>query len=139
MRTCIAILLFFIYSSAVAQTDIALGNAITQLNLALIDKDTVQLHNLLSEQLSYGHSNGWIETKQEVISDLYSGKLVYNKIDQRLAGITKEKNTACVRANAELDITYNGKPMHIKLHVLQVWIKKNKDWKLLSRQSTKID
>lgn len=138
MRTGIAILLLFVYSTVAAQ-DRELGNVITELNMALIEKDTVKLKTMLDEQLSYGHSNGWIETKQEVVSDLYNGKLVYNKIDQKLTGIMKEGNMACVRANAELDIVYNGNPLHIKLHVLQVWVKKNKGWKLVARQSTKID
>jgi hypothetical protein len=37
------------------------------------------LHN----DVSYGHSNGWVETKTNIIKNLYNGKLAYKKIDHK--------------------------------------------------------
>ena len=112
--------------------------AVSDLNLALIRKDSAVLKKLLHKKVTYGHSNGWVETKREVIEDLYNGKLVYNKIDQGNLEIVKEENTASVRTTADIEVLLNGKPIQMKLHVLQVWIKEKKGWLLLSRQSTKI-
>jgi hypothetical protein len=54
--------------------------AIADFDKALIDKDSIALKRLLSDELSYGHSNAWLENKQEVIADLYNGKLTYKKL-----------------------------------------------------------
>jgi hypothetical protein len=89
--------------------------------------------------LSYGHSNGWIESKKEVINDLYNGKLVYNKISQSKEQVEIVRETATVRSTADIDATLDGQSVIIKLQVLQVWIWKDKEgWKLLGRQSVKI-
>ena len=136
MRTCVGILLFFVYSSVQAQS---LDAAIEKLNIALIRKDTATLNKLVHNSISYGHSNGWIETKADMKTDLYNGKLVYNSIGQEVTEILKEGNMACVRSNATIDVVYNGKPMTFKLHVLQVWNKTGKNWQLVARQSVKTD
>ena len=60
-----------------------LKDAVTKLDKALIAKDTVVLKQLLHKDITYGHSNGWVETKTDVIKDLVSGKLAYDKIESR--------------------------------------------------------
>lgn len=139
MRYLAVITLLLISNFAIAQkSDDALSNAVTQLDKALISKDTVMLKTLLSDQLTYGHSNGWIEVKQDVISDLYNGKLTYKQIKQ--ASQTREINgkVASVRIVADLDIIFNEKPLQIKLSIMQVWKKEHRNWKLFARQSVKI-
>lgn len=137
MRTCIAILLFLTCSTAHAQD--MLDVAMEKFNMALIRKDTAALNRLLHNDVTYGHSNGWIENKADVKTDLYNGKLVYNKIGQEITEVLKTGNTACVRSNATIDVLFDGKPMTFKLHVLQVWTRKDKDWQLTARQSVKMD
>ena len=80
MRNIYIILLFFIYHTAAAQDSVALVKVVGDLNSALRQKDTVVLKKLLHKKLSYGHYNGWIESRQEVMTDLHNGKLVYNSI-----------------------------------------------------------
>ena len=45
----------------------------------LVNKSTDSLKAVLDEQVKYIHSNGWTQTKQELIDDCISGKLVYQK------------------------------------------------------------
>lgn len=138
MRYVLLTLTFFIYCSAIAQTDKALEKAVAGFHNALIEKDSVTLKKLLSDKLVYGHSNGWKQSKRELIDDLYNGKIVYTKINSADEQVTTEGNTACVRATLDIDVVMEGKEMHFKLHALQVWVKKNKDWQMLSRQSIKL-
>lgn len=141
MRWWLTILLFFVYSAAFAsKKDTAdLRKSVYRLNEALMMKDTAVLKKLLHKKCSYGHSNGWVETKRDVIGDLYNGKLVYQQIDQDTLTMTREKNLATVRSRVAAKVLYEGKEVSLKLHVMQVWMKEKKGWLLLSRQSTKID
>lgn len=141
MRTLLIILLLFVYSASFARkpdtTDLV--KIVRELNDALINKDSVKLKRSLHDKVQYGHSNGWIETRQEVIDNLFNGKLVYNKLTLNDVTIIEENTTACVRSKTEIDVSLNGNVLQMSLHVLQVWIRNNNTWVLLNRQSTKIN
>ncbi len=115
-----------------------LKEAVTKLDKALIAKDTVILKQLLNNAVSYGHSNGWVETKAEVIKDLVTQKLTYYKIDTKDVKWNVINNVATLRNTSDIKYELDGKPGELKLHVLQVWLKTNKGWQLLARQSAKL-
>jgi hypothetical protein len=115
-----------------------LKEAVVKLDKALIAKDTLVLKQLLNKDLTYGHSNGWVETKSDVINDLISGKLVYYSIDSKEVKWILSNNIATMRNTSFIKYENDGKPGELSLHVLQVWLKTNKGWQLLARQSTKL-
>lgn len=139
MRCIVSILLFFVYCNVNAQSHKDLEKAVNSFNKALVAKDSGTLKKLLHEKLVYGHSNGWKETKWEMINNLYNGTIEYIKIEPADEQIILDGNTACVRATLYIDVIMGGKTLPFKLHGLQVWVKEKKDWVLLSRQSVKID
>lgn len=138
MRYIVTISLLFIYSTLFAQSEKSLSIAADGFNNALVERDSNVLRSMLHDKLVYGHSNGWKQTKKEVIGDLFNGKITYHKITQSEESIVLDGNTATVRSIADIDVTMEGKDLHFKLHVLQVWIWKNKKWLMFGRQSTKI-
>jgi|SRR5690606_3698151 hypothetical protein len=132
-------LLIFGFSKAATTDTTGLGKCIYDLDLALLQKDTVALHRLLHTDVMYGHSNGWIEKKAEVINNLYNGTLHYESIKPTTTPIVVvEHNVAAVRQTADIIVSLNDKKITLTLHVLQVWIKTHDSWQLFSRQSTKL-
>lgn len=116
------------------------GKQAARLAKALLERDSVSLNSLLHRDLSYGHSNGWTESKQEVIHDLYNGTLVYQQITPETKPIVRiYDKTGIVRETIKVTVVVEGKTMTLKLQVLQTWIKEGKEWKLLARQSVKVD
>ncbi len=138
MRNFLFILLIgFTPIFSFAQTSF-LKEAAAKFNKALIAKDTFILKQLLHKDVTYGHSNGWVETKAEVIKDLLNGKLSYYKIDTKDVKWTVINNVATLRNTADIKYELDGKPGELHLHVVQVWLKTNKGWQLLARQSAKL-
>lgn len=125
--------------NAQSQDSKPLISAARFLNSALIQKDSLLLVKLLHPSLSYGHSNGWVENKQEVIENNVSGYLIYKNILVDSFQCQVSKKYAVIRFQAIHDVILKGKAIQLKLHVCQVWIKFHKHWVLLARQSTKID
>lgn len=123
-------------NKAIAKAE--LEKAISDFDKALIARDSVALKHLLSNDLLYGHSNGWIENKKELIADLYNGKLIYKSINPKRESLVTEGNTVAVRSNTEIDCVMDGAALSFKLKVLQVWMWKNKHWELFARQSVKM-
>lgn len=138
----ITILLFFVYSECFAQRDAEnVKFASEAFNKALIAKDSNTLKKILHPLLSYGHSNAWIETKQELIDDLYNGTITYNKVTtEKIEVMMITKKLATVRADVMIDAdfeSYKGLVFH--LHVLQTWKWQNMmGWQLVNRQSVSI-
>ena len=139
MRVLFIITLFFTNLVVVGQVDsIALKDAMKKLDKALLEKDATTLKAVLHKDLSYGHSNGWIQSKDDIMNDFASGKLNYNKIENNSSAIIKiSKKYATVKTNANAEGSVNGTAFKLTLHIMQFWIKTKNGWQLIARQSAK--
>ena len=121
---------------AQANDQAAVAEAIAALTKAMLAADKAKLESLLSDNLSYGHSSGKIETKKEVVDVVAGKKTIYNKIELSNHVITVAGNNAIARHAWESESgTGDGKWNVAKIGVLQVWAKEGGSWKLLARQA----
>jgi len=104
----------------------------------MINKQYDSLQIVLEKELIYVHSNGWIETKAEVIADLKSGKLNYIKVNVTEAKARIYKNTAIVNGKGVFNVMLEGKPVEINLLYTEVYINKKNNWQLASRHANKL-
>lgn len=101
---------------------------ISELDSSLVKQDSFSLNILLSEQLSLGHSNAWVQKKQDIFKDFSSGKLKYNKIKQTsIEEITIGDNLVSVRRKIDVAGKYKNYDFEMKLSVLEIWIKSNRE------------
>lgn len=139
MKLLFTIGLFFASLVTVAQVDsISLKTTMQQLDKALLGKDEAVLKQVLHKDLSFGHSNGWVQTKNDILDDFRSGKLTYNKFDNSstvIINISKKWATVKISTNAEGVV--NGNAFKLTLHIMQVWMNTKKGWQLYARQSAK--
>jgi serine/threonine protein kinase len=103
-------------------------------HLALVNKNTIAINQQTDKALSYGHSNGWIQTKADVIKDLETGYISYQDIKEDSITITMNGNMANVRFLGDYKATLKGAASNFRLRVLEVWVKKSKRWVLFARQ-----
>ncbi len=115
-----------------------LTHQIEAFRLALIDPTNEKLNDLVLHNLSYGHSNGRVEDKKTFIENLVNGNSNFEEITLSDQQITVQHNTAIVRHTFSAKTMDKGKnPAEIKLHVLTIWVKEKKNWKLMGRQAVK--
>lgn len=138
-KLLVGFLVLFLAGNSFAQIDSAgLKEVMQQLDKALLQKDENVLKSVLHKDLCFGHSNGWIQSKNDILNDFKSGKLVYNKFDNNSSAIvTISKKYATVKTNSNAEGTVNGTAFKLTLHVMQFWIKTKKGWQLIARQSAK--
>jgi hypothetical protein len=121
------------------QDQLAVAQAVRQLNQAMIDADRKTLVELASERLNYGHSSWLIEDKDAFITAIIDGKSGFITIDLTEQTIDISHNVAIVRHKFSADTDNKGQPpAHINLGVLQVWQKEKGKWLLLARQATRL-
>ncbi len=140
MKVLLTIGLLFIGFVVFAQIDsVGLKETMQKLDKALLQKDESVLKTVLHKDLSYGHSNGWIQSKSDVLNDFKSGKLVYNKIEINSSAIVNiNKKWATVKTNTNAEGAVNGTAFKLTLHVMLFWMKTKKGWQLIARQSSKL-
>ena len=139
MKWMFPFLLLFVCFKSYCPTDtIQLKLAVVTLDKALMEKDSTVLLRLLHPQLTFGHSNGWVETKRDVIKDISSGYLQYETLETTNISIVKGNDWASVRMNVLAKGVVMEKPFDLQLYVLQVWKRMKNGWQLIARQSAKL-
>lgn len=106
---------------------------------SLMQTNNPNILNLLAEDVSFGHSNGWIQNIHDFKKDVISKRVDYKSVSQiALKDFKTYKKTASIRRIVYVVGTYKSYDFAMDLSVLEIWIKKAGDWKLWSRQSVEI-
>lgn len=127
-------------TAALAQSaDVAaVDKATAELREAMLTADRAKLTALLSDQLSYGHSAGRLETKAQFLDVVAGKKTLYKSMSFSDATTAVAGNNAIVRHVMTVDTETDGKPATAKVGALQVWVKDGGAWKLLARQAFRL-
>jgi hypothetical protein len=128
-------ILFF--TSVHAQEQQVLMMKMMEFKTALIKKDSVTLSRLLADDVSYGHSNGLLQSKAQLIRDVMSGVQDYKSIEPSNMNIHIYDNTGVITMQSKISMSMQGKPLDLSMNVLLVWVMQNKEWKMVARQSVK--
>ena len=102
---------------------------IEKFNVAAKAGDAASLNALLGEELTFGHSSAKFENKAECVAALVKTKPTYTHRDVK---VRVYGNTALVDMNMHIE------PQGFDIAVLQVWVKKGKDWLMVARHSTRL-
>ncbi len=138
MRLLFVIALLITAVFAKAQTaEAKLTGTLKAFHQALVDKNKTAISQHTDKALSYGHSNGWVETKSELIQHLESGFMKYNSFREDSINVVINGPVAHARFIAEISATLNGNNAGFQLRVLEVWVKKGKRWLLFARQAVR--
>lgn len=138
MKTRLTILLLSLSLGLAAQTnDVKLINTMKQFHQDLISKNTVSINQQTDKALTYGHSNGWVETKIELLKDLETGVISYQQFTEDSISVFMNGNIAAIRFVANVNATMKSIASTYRLKVLEIWIKKSNRWILFARQAVK--
>jgi len=113
--------------------------AVSKLLSLMVTPDSLKLDQLILNNLSYGHSSGKIQSKQEFMHSLLSGESDF--LDDMIIGDPKtivQGNTALVRHKLMAQTNDKGVKGSINLYILLIWSKEKSGWKLLGRQAVKV-
>ena len=139
MKKLLAIVLLVNVVFVNAQTaEEKLTTTLKEFHQALVKKNTVSINQQTDKALSYGHSNGWVETKAEIISNLETGYTKYFSIQEDSLTVQLNGNMANVRFVGDYNVALKGgAPVTYHLKELEVGVRKGKRWILFARQALK--
>ena len=139
MKHIFTILFLSLSICVVAQTadEQKLLTTVKEFHQALVNKNTISINQQTDKALSYGHSNGWVETKTDMIKNLETNYISYQSFQEDSIKVSSNGNIANVRFVAAIEASLKDSRITYNLKVLEVWMKKGKRWLLFARQSVK--
>jgi hypothetical protein len=106
----------------------------------MVTKNYDSLNWVTDQTLKFIHSNGWIQSKKDLVEDLKSGKLNYTSIVVQESSVSVYNNKSAVVTGKG---TFKGlmpdqSEFNVYLLYTEVYVKSKKQWKLISRHACKI-
>jgi len=125
-------------ASAEAADEAAVTESVETLRKALLEADKVKLEQVASAHISYGHSDGRVETKEQFINAVMTRKQVVKSLACPELKLTVVGNAAIARHIYLSESERDGKATTTRIGALQVWQKQDGGWKLLARQGFRL-
>ncbi|AZA52712.1 hypothetical protein [Chryseobacterium sp. G0201] len=128
LALCFLLLSFTFWSCQsfkTSQKDAKLFESISLLDQYMQNNDN-KIINILSSDVSFGHSNGWTQNFDDFKKDFSSKKVIYKEIKQiEISEIKKHKKFASIRRKIQVSGLYKDQSFEMKLVLLEIWMKKN--------------
>lgn len=125
-----------ISDTGTAERDVA--SAVDSFNNLIVNPDKVLLGKLTAEALTYGHSSGLIQNKEELIDDLVNGDFDFSSVNAQDQTIYIVGETAIVRHIFSAKAKNAGESVDIRIGNILVFQEQEGEWKLLARQAFKL-
>jgi ketosteroid isomerase-like protein len=104
---------------------------------AMLTKDAAAFDKVFHPQLSYGHSIGLIENKQQATDHVLKSTTIYKAVEITETKVKLYGDTAVLTGKMHYEKHPKGAPvLHQHLVVLSVWVKTPRGWQMIARQST---
>ncbi|MBK5278180.1 MAG: nuclear transport factor 2 family protein [Bacteroidia bacterium] len=104
----------------------------------MLNKNLDSLEVLLDDQVKYIHSNGWAQSKKDVIDDLKSGKLSYQNIKVTESSVRRYDKAAIVNGVGYFSGMVNITSFAMELSYTEVFVYRNGKWLLVSRHANRM-
>jgi hypothetical protein len=104
----------------------------------LISRNYDSIRVNFDSRLQYVHSNGWTQTRQEVLDDMKSGKLDYQKITIHQASARVYAASAIVVGTGKFEGLNQGTAFALDLRYTEVYVRDGHRWKLASRHANRM-
>ena len=103
---------------------------------ALLGPDLPTLERLFHDRMSYAHSSGVRDTKDQYLEKIRNGYYDYARIDHPVERVDVLGDTVVVIGRMTADLTVQGTQKTIDNLSLAVWTKDSGEWQLIAYAST---
>ncbi len=114
--------------------EVEVATAVEAFRKAMVDADGATLWSLAETNLSFGHSNGLIQTRSQFVNAVVTKKEDFQSVLLTNPTTTVVGDVAIQRHRFISDIILDGKALSVNLAVLEVWRRRDR-WRLLVRQA----
>jgi len=100
-------------------------------------KDRALLEKIYHSDLTYGHSGGLIQTKEQSIDQIVTESMIYQEVNFSDTKVNVNGDTAFVSGELDLHEKMGDKVNVVHLVLLTAWMKGPDGWQMIARQATR--
>ncbi|MDX2268750.1 MAG: nuclear transport factor 2 family protein [Bryobacter sp.] len=106
---------------------------------AMLKPDLDLLEQVLHEELQFSHSNGKLETKQDILNALSAKQVRYLSIEVGKQTLVTNQDMALLRGDMTI-VNARGEaaPATWRINVLHVFVREKRVWRMIARQATRL-
>jgi hypothetical protein len=105
---------------------------------AMLAADVPELERGLADTLSYGHSSGQVQGRQELIDEMRSGVRKYRALTTEDVVARAYGCAGVVTAKAHADVEFRGQPLSFNMRYTATYSRQHGRWLLVAYQSVKL-
>jgi hypothetical protein len=105
---------------------------------ATLAADLTLLDGMMTDDVSYIHSNAVAETKAEFLDALKSGKYRYKSMSFDERKVRLLGAAAAVSGTCRVQVTSGGRELDVRLRFTELYVKQADAWKMALWQSTRV-
>jgi len=100
--------------------------------------DVAGLGAMMTDDLTWTHSNANVESKAQFLEAIRSGKYKYKSMTFEERKVRLHGDTAIVSGTCRVQVTSDGRDLDIRLRFTELYVKQEGAWKQAMWQSTRV-
>lgn len=104
----------------------------------MVHKDIKGLREVLADDLTYTHSNGLLDGKEQFLAALEAGKTLYQSIQSEEIKVRLLGEMAVLNGVAAVKVFTNGQTNEFRIRYTDIYAKRDGRWQLIAWQSTRL-
>lgn len=125
-------------SSVVVAADRAAVEALERQRFAALSRaDVDQLGRWLAADLTYCHSTGVCQTRQQFLDDIRAGTLRYRSIEVLAISARTLGSAVLLNGRIAIEVEMQGQPNRLQLVYTDAWERRNGVWQLIAWHSSR--
>ena len=105
---------------------------------ALVAGDVKTLESIFSDDLTYTHSSGKLDTKAQFLEGVKSGALKYEAMNHQDVGARGYGDAVVLTGTSEVKVKSEGQALSFRIRFISVYAKQRGQWRMIAWQSTRI-
>ena len=118
-------------AAAVLQAQLDRMNGFVSRDFALLDR-------LMAPEMTYTHTSARLDTKDEMLEFMRSGRLRYESMERQAADVRFYGDTAVVTGRSRIHVVSGGADLKFGLLFLEVFVLRDGRWQSVAWQSTRL-
>ncbi len=126
---------YFVFSnsaaSAAENSEEAVLAAHEHRRAATLAGDAAAVGSMMTDDFTFTHPNGLVESKAQFLDALKTGKLKYQMLTDEERQVRVHGDTGIVSGTCRIVVTASGKEFDVRVLFTEVWVKKGNAWQMV--------
>jgi ketosteroid isomerase-like protein len=106
--------------------------------IATLAGDAAEVGSMMTDDLTFTHANGVVESKAQFLDALETGRLKYKTLTDEERQVRVHGDAGIVSGTCRIVVTSSGTEFDIRVLFTELWVKKGTAWQMVLWHATNV-